>query len=57
MKLADVRGKAFVMLLNGLVKLRQPHKFYSRGFVIVTYRTDNHERRAAAPSQSFTSYL
>jgi acetoacetate decarboxylase len=57
MKLADVRGKAFVMLLNDLAKLRQPHKFYSRGFVIVTYRTDNHERRAAAPSQSFTSYL
>jgi acetoacetate decarboxylase len=49
MKLADVRTKAFAMPLMNPAYPRGPYKFYSREFVILSYRTDPAALREVVP--------
>lgn len=49
MKIADVRANAFAMPLNDPAYPKPPYRFYSREFVVITYRTDPEVLRELVP--------
>jgi acetoacetate decarboxylase len=49
MKLADVRKKAFAMPLTSPAYPIGPYRFYSREYLIITYRTDPQKLRELVP--------
>jgi len=51
MKIADVRANAFAMPLNDPAYPKPPYRFYNRGFVVITYRTDPNVLRAVVPER------
>ncbi len=49
MKEAEVRSRAFAMPLNDPAYPRGPYKFYTREYIVISYRTDPDVLRAVVP--------